>query len=146
MSTMLHHVAKVLGCRLDEVDDALRRETTLSRRNLFMGGAALAAGSLLVGGPLPLYVFTDDSEWYVAPNLAEALEQMQGHWGCVTGRYSDEPNLYQESPRARMSIWTNEDGSIASFDDEAEGATALQLTMAEWARRNGPGFLCTTER
>ncbi len=139
---MMLHVAKALGCRLDEVDDALRRETTLSRRNLFLGGAALAAGTLLVGGPLPLYVFTNDYEWYVARNLDEAYG-LREDWNGTQRDDDDESGyLVQLSPRSRISIYIDGTGGIAPVD---EGIHTLALTAAAWALREGPGFLCTTE-
>lgn len=91
-------LARMLGVAPRLAEDALHSESAaravLSRRNLFAAGAALAAGSVLVGGPLPLRVFTGGCEWWVAPTYAIPL----GHH-----------------------------------------------TLAEWARQQGPGFLCTTE-
>lgn len=139
------HIARMIGCRTDEVDDALKRESALSRRNLFRGGAALASGLVLVGGPLPLYVFTNECEWFVGRNYEEAMAAMTDIWGSSIGLLDEygEPHLTQCDPRERMSIWTDDGGGVCYPDDD--GARTQTLTMAEWAKRVGPGFLCTTE-
>ncbi len=131
-------LARMLGVPAHQAEDALHSESAAravpSRRNLFAAGAALAAGSVLVGGPLPLHVFTDDCEWWVAPNLAEAYAIRELHQGTAI----EDGELEQEPDHKRMRIMT---------DDTPDGSwTPLGFyTLAEWARQEGPGFLCTTE-
>lgn len=131
-------LAKMLGVPSRLAEDALHSESAaravLSRRNLFAAGAALAVGSTLVGGPLPLHVFTDDYEWWVAPNLAEAYAIREQHQGTTI----DDGELEQEPDHKRMKIVTEA--------ESGHGWTPLGFyTLAEWARQEGPGFLCTTE-
>ena len=63
----LQTLAKMLGVRADLAEDAMHSESAaraaLSRRSLFAAGAAMAAGTVLVGGPLPLRVFHDGCTW-----------------------------------------------------------------------------------
>lgn len=131
-------LAKMLGVPARLAEDALHSESAaravLSRRNLFAAGAALAAGSVFVGGPLPLHVFTDDCEWWVAPNLAEAYAIREHHQGTTI----EDGELEQEPDHKRMRIVTEA--------ESGHGWTPLGFyTLAEWATREGPGFLCTTE-
>lgn len=134
----LKTLARMLGVGDHQAEDALHSESAaravLTRRNLFAAGAALAAGSVFVGGPLPLHVFTDDYEWWVAPNLAEAYAIREQHQGTTI----DDGELEQEPDHKRMRIMT---------DDSPDGSwTPLGFyTLAEWATQEGPGFLCTTE-
>lgn len=146
MSALLRF-AKLLGVQPHQAEDALHSESAaravLSRRNLFAAGAALAAGSVLVGGPLPLHVFTDGCEWYVAHNLDDAYEHREA-WNGLT-REEDFCELEQLAPRSPISIYIDDKGAIESLDDIGETTTTLTMTAAAWARREGLGFLCTTE-
>lgn len=139
-------LAKMLGVAPRLAEDALHSESAaravLSRRNLFAAGAALAVGSVLVGGPIPLYVFSNDYEWYVAANLDEAYGHREDWNGTVREDDNEGSELVQLSPRHHISIYVDPDGYIAPVD---EGDETVSLTAAEWARREGPGFLCTTE-
>ena len=131
-------LAKMLGVAPRLAEDCLRSESAaravLTRRNLFAAAGALAAGSVMVRGRLPLHVFTDDCEWWVAPNLAEAYAIRELHQGTTI----EDSELEQESDHKRMRIMT---------DDTPDGSWAPIgfYTLAEWARQEGPGFLCTTE-
>lgn len=131
-------LARLLGVPTRLAEDALHSEraarAVLSRRNLFAAGAAMAAGSVLVGGPLPLHVFTDDYEWWVAPNLAEAYALRELHQGTTI----EDGELEQEPDHKRMRIMT---------DDSPDGSwTPLGFyTLSEWAKQEGPGFLGSTE-
>ncbi len=140
----LNAFAHLLGVRPALAEDALHSERTaralLSRRGLFVGGI-VTAGYLLVGGPLPLHVFTDDAEWFVAHNLADAHEVRAELYGATL-----EPELYplDELPdHERMGIWSDSDGHITEHGDD--GGTVIRRTMADWCQREGRGFLCTTE-
>lgn len=142
----LQALAQMLGVPSRLAEDAMHSESAaravLSRRNLFAASAAMAAGSLLVGGPLPLYVFTDDSEWYVAANLADAYDMREGRDGTTR---EDGSELEQVPNHHYVSIYVDEDGGIAPLDECGEETPTVSLVSIEWARRHGPGFLCTTE-
>jgi hypothetical protein len=140
----LHTLAKMLGVPTRLAEDALHSESAaravLSRRNLFAAGAAMAAGSLLVGGPLPLYLFSDGVETYVAPNLADANQMRLDYRALVIGDPYDDDEIEELDPLDQRG----NPRSFAIWDDD-EGVRLGPFTPAEWARREGPGFLCTTE-
>jgi hypothetical protein len=136
-------LAKMLGVPARLAEDALHSESAaravLSRRSLFAASSALAVGSLLVGGPLPLYLFSDGVDTFVASNLADANEFRIEYQDLVIGdAYDDElAELYPLVQRASSRAFN-------IYDDD-EGRSIGPFTAAEWARREGPGFLCTTE-
>lgn len=145
MSALLQ-LAKLFRVHPDDVDAAMRSErgyrAALSRRSLFAAGAALAAGSVFSGGPLPilLHVYSDGFEWYTGETLGHAYGAREDYSGVTL----DEDNSLELVPDHHpISIWTDPEGAIAYPDDD--GAETLVLTAAEWARREGRGFLCTTE-
>lgn len=139
-------LAKMLGVPAHQAEDALHSEraarAVLTRRSLFAAAGALAAGSVLVGGPLPLYVFTDETDWYVAHNLADAYDRREG-WTGITRQ--DGGELEQVPDRHFISIYIENDGSIAPLDECGEETPTLSLRASEWALREGPGLLATTE-
>ncbi len=145
----LQQLAKLFGVKLDAVEDAMRSErgyrAALSRRSLFAVGAALAVGSVMRGGPIPLHVFSDGSDWVIGANLDEAYGYLESHSGMTRADYEHygADDLEQLSGHARMGILSFSDGSIAGHDDDYD-FTAVR-SMDEWIRRNGPGFLCTVE-
>jgi hypothetical protein len=139
----LFRFAQLLGVQPHQAEDALHSEraarAVLSRRSLFAAGAALAAGSVLVGGPIPLYLFTDGTDTFVAPNLPEAREMheryLRDHLGYDADiRLRHDDSLEQLPSMRTIRIWSDD-----SFDN------VRALTAGEWARQQGPGFLCTTE-
>jgi hypothetical protein len=142
----LQTLAKMLGVPTRLAEDALHSESAaravLSRRNLFAAAGALAVGSVLVGGPIPLYVFSNDHEWFVAANLDEAYGHREDWSGLTREDDNEGSELVQLSPRHYISIYVDEDSEIAPVD---EGEHTISLTAAAWALREGPGFLCTTE-
>ena len=83
MSALLQ-LAKMFRVRPDDVDAAIRSErgyrAAITRRNLFAAGAALAAGSVLVGGPLPvlLHVYSDGYESYIGDTLRASARRARG--------------------------------------------------------------------
>ncbi len=144
--TYLQKFASLLGVPPRLAEDCLYSESAaravLSRRNLFAAGAALAVGSVLVGGPVPLYVFSNDYEWYVAANLDEAYGHREDWNGTVRDDNNEGSELVQLPARHHISIYVDPDGYIAPVD---EGDETVSMTAAAWALREGPGFLCTTE-
>jgi len=148
MSAMLQ-LAGLFGVRVDAVEDAMRSErgyrAALTRRNLFAAGAALAVGSVLSGGPIPLHVFSDGSDWVIAPNLDEAYGYLEDHSGMTRADYEHygSDDLEQLPAWAKMGILCFANGSIAGHDDDHE--CTVTRTMDDWIRREGRGFLCTVE-
>jgi hypothetical protein len=147
MSAM-QELARIFGVKLDAVDDVLRSErgyrAAISRRSLFAAGAALAVGRVLSGGPIPLYVFTNDSEWVTGRNLDDAYGHLESYSGIPREDYEhDECPLEQLPHSAIISILSFADGAIAGHDDDYD--LVAHRTAAEWIRRNGEGFLCTSE-
>ena len=149
----LSHFAALLGLPAHQAEDALYSEraarAVLSRRHLFAAGAALATGLVLVGGPLPLYVFTDDAEWYVARSLADAYELRGSLYGLFGTTYNSSPLPHEDYPLeelpscSRMGIWSDAAGRVTEKSED--GSSVITRTMDDWCRRNGRGFLCTTE-
>lgn len=150
----LSELAKMLGVSADDADVAMRSDrgyrAALSRRSLFAAGAALAAGSVLVGGPLPLRVFHDGYTWYAAHSWADYRDMLKENLGIPPDleddRYdslvealdcsSEEVHLSRQisvcwDPVAREITDSNEHKLRASFD--------------WWAKREGRGILFGTE-
>lgn len=141
----LQTFAKMLGLPTRLAEDALHSESSaravLTRRSLFAAGAALAAGSVLVGGPLPLYLFTDGTDTFAACNLPEALAMRREYYVDTIG-YNDDELLDLESGADLVQM--SERRSFTIYDDD-DGVTRGPFLASEWARSEGPGFLCTTE-
>ncbi len=141
-------LARMLGVPAHQAEDALHSESAaravLSRRNLFAAGAALAAGSVLVGGPLPLHVFHADEAWFVAHSWADFREVLMQHndW------YDEDEDLHETlddsvqcDPNKVMGIcW---DPVRQELTDDTRHTK--RLTMAEWAQREGRGYLCSRD-
>lgn len=140
----LHTFAALLGLPRHLAEDALYSERAaralLSRRGLFIGTAALACGSVLAGGPLPLHVYSDGSEWYIGHNLDDAYETRGG--GDPWMDPEDYP-LEELKDTERLRIWCNPEGQPDEI--QGDGCSVLERTMADWCRRQGRGFLATTE-
>lgn len=133
----LSELAKLFLVHPDDVDAAMRSErgyrAAISRRSLFAAGAALAAGSVLVGGPLPLRVFSDDVDTWVAHSWAHLQDYLDDSY--------DPENVFEHRASDLIRIcWDYEDGHIS--DDHSSVRT---LRASRWAEECGPGFLCTTE-
>jgi len=138
MSALLQ-LSKLFGVKLDAVDDAMRSgrgyRAALTRRSLFAAGAALAVGSVMSGGPIPLHVFSDGSDWVIAPNLDEAYGYLEDHSGMTRADYEH----YNADNLEQLPAWTK----MGIHDDDYE--YTITRTMDDWIRRVGRGFLCTVE-
>lgn len=139
----LQTFAKMLGLPSRLAEDALHSESAaravLSRRNLFAAGAALAVGSVLVGGPLPLRVFSNGCDTWVAHSFAD-LREFDGADGYIFHEdYVDD--LFEQAPEKQITICWNFEGN--HIDDDR--SSTRTLTAARWAQECGRGFLCTTE-
>jgi hypothetical protein len=137
-------LANMLGVPSRLAEDALHSESAaravLSRRNLFAAGAALAAGSVLVGGPLPLHLFYSGDDWIAAHSWADYRDRLQD-WMS----YDDEA---LEETFAGSSIFPPHSNLTICWDPETDEATdergfSKTLTVADWLRREGPGYLCS---
>lgn len=80
-----------------------------------------------------------DADTVVAKSTADACV-----WHEFTGEDapSEEHDIVPIDDNAELGIWCNVDGSIA---EPRRGARVVRLTAAQWARREGRGFLCSTE-
>jgi hypothetical protein len=144
----LQTLAKMLGVPSHQAEDALHSESAaravLSRRNLFAAGAAMAAGSLLVGGPLPLRVFHDDVTWYAAHSWADYAELLKESCGWD----DDDEDLTEtleasteEKPHKLVSVcWDPVEREITD-----NGEHKLRASFDWWAKREGRGILFGTE-
>lgn len=148
MSAMLQ-LSRLFGVKIGAVEDAMRSErgyrAALTRRSLFAAGAALAVGSVMSGGPIPQYVFSDGSDWVIAAHLDEAYGYLEDHSGMTRADYENynADDLEQLPGWAKIGILCFADGTIAGHDDDYE--YTITRTMDDWVRRNGCGFLCTVE-
>lgn len=142
--TALAAFAKLLGLPTRLAEDALHSEraafAVLSRRNLFAAGTAMAAGSLLVGGPLSLYCFYDGTTHWIAHSYADALDVIEEHEGPDSIDDIREFGLYEVPLRSKLSIMFDE--AEDCIDDGSYGASRV-MTVADWIRHQGHGMLCT---
>lgn len=142
----LKTLAKMLGVPARLAEDALHSESAaravLSRRNLFAAGAAMAAGSLLVGGPLPLRVFHDGCTWYAAHSWADYGELLTEVAGFG---HEDLEDAFGESHEGSLRHEVN----VCWDPDEQEitdsGACSKRASFDWWAKREGRGILFGTE-
>lgn len=91
-----------------------------------------------------LHVFCyRDCDFVVAHDLEDAwacLEEQTGEGFRGDGGIEN----WERLPGDRMlTIWCEADGDVAQVDED--GAEPVERTCAEWAARNGRGFLCSTE-
>lgn len=144
----LRTLASMLGVAPRLAEDALHSESAaravLSRRNLFAAGAALAVGSALVGGPLPLRVFHDESSWYVAHSWADFRDLLMVHndWYLEDEDLDETLEISSEcDPNKVMGIcW---DPVREELTDSSRHFK--RLTMAEWAQQEGRGYLASLD-
>lgn len=143
-------LAKMLGVATHQTEDALHSESAaravLSRRNLFAAGAALAAGSLLVGGPLPLRVFHDGCTWYAAHSWADYRDLLaDDYFGGVVTDAEEVTELlddsFEEPLHRQVNVcWDPDDQTISDNSEHSKRAS-----FDYWAQREGRGILFSTE-
>lgn len=146
-------LAKMLGIPSHQAEDALHSESAaravLSRRNLFAAGAAMAAGSLLVGGPLPLRVFHDGNTWYAAHSWADYRDKLREDIGLPDGidddRYGTVAEMlegsYEELLTRQVKVcWDPVEKEISDNNKHT-----LRASFDWWAKREGRGILFGTE-
>lgn len=146
-------LARMLGVPSRLAEDALHSEgaarAVLSRRNLFAAGAAMAAGSLLVGGPLPLRVFHDGCTWYAAHSWADYRDLLAEQVFDLVDD-DDENAAYlldtldesgEEPLHRKVSVcWDPVDQVISDNSEDS-----LHASFDFWAKREGRGILFSTE-
>ncbi len=88
-----------------------------------------------------LHVFGDDCEWVVAASLEDAKAVLT-EMGATLDDDFDE-TWAQEDDEMGHTIWCDSGGHPA--EPHAAGNAPVTLTCAEWAKRCGRGYLCTTE-
>jgi hypothetical protein len=86
----------------------------------------------------PLHVFSDECEWVIARDEADAKVV----WSEHVGEPRCELTFEQLPDEELLGIWCNPDGEID--EPHAPGHAVIRRTAAEWAKR-GRGYLCTTE-
>lgn len=86
-----------------------------------------------------LHIFTNEIDWVIARDLDDAYDALKEHNG--TERHEIEPfdPLFRMDDSEKLGIMVNSQGEI---DDNGE---TLTLVADEWAKREGRGFLCSTE-
>lgn len=149
----LNALAKMLGVPARLAEDALHSEraarAVLSRRNLFAAAGALAAGSVLVGGPLPLRVFHDGYTWYAAHSWADYTDMLREHLGLKPEEQDDDYGTLAESledsveePLSRQLnvCWDPVEREISDNSEHK-----LRASLDWWAKREGRGILFGTE-
>ncbi len=93
------------------------------------------------GGPTEFRVFTNDYEWVIARDVADA----KAVWHEQTGGDLEDADEYEWDecpPESTMTVWCDADGDPA--EPHEDGSNEVTKTFAEWAAR-GRGYLCTTE-
>lgn len=92
---------------------------------------------------LRAFATPDDCEWVIARGEADAFRVREEH----TGEPSDAWSMcfWRElAPDEKLTIWANcETGKVTMVDDPDGGP--VTLTCAEWIKRQGRGWLATTE-
>jgi hypothetical protein len=146
--TALATLSRMLGVAPRLAEDALHSEgaarAALSRRNLFAAGAAMATGSLLVGGPLPLLVFHDDCTWYAAHSWADYRELLKEQCGWK----DDDEDLAETlaySTETRLSDVVSVCWDPAEREITDSGHHTLRASFDFWAKREGRGILFGSE-
>lgn len=92
-------------------------------------------------GERALHVFTNDYEWVIAADVADAKATYHEHNGGDP-EDADEYEWERCDPAATMTIWCDADGNPDEVD--GDGNDRVTKTFAEWAQR-GRGYLATTE-
>lgn len=85
-----------------------------------------------------LHVFTNENEWYVARDLDDAYLAMEEHSGTKREDVDRFDELLQMRDDESLGVICDGDGVISDEGDE------LVMTAAQWAKREGRGFLCST--
>jgi len=84
-----------------------------------------------------LHVFHDGEDWYVAQSLADAEELRDAHYGEA------RPTEMRQLPDDKMiGILCDEQGQPS---DGGKGDEGVDLTAAQWATRQGRGYLCSRD-
>lgn len=82
-----------------------------------------------------LHVYRSEYDFFVAENLAQAIEFARHHHTDTCG----EPAETFEA-----DLWALDDNHSLCLDGFEDGAS-LQLTCLEWTKRSGRGYLASTE-
>lgn len=109
-------------------------QTIATLRALFISHGENAVRERLGLAPLPLQVWTDDTDTYVGASLDDVRAAIDGHLGEPSGDF-DPGGWIALDDAAPVTIF---------YDDTGERAEVTK-TAAEWAASNGRGFLCSTE-
>lgn len=88
----------------------------------------------------PLSVFEIGPDHVVAADIDDAWDVWCAHRGEKRGEYEGE--MARVADDAVIRIFVDAKGRIT---DESDKVKSLKLTAAEWAAREGRGFLCSTE-
>lgn len=81
-----------------------------------------------------LHVFHDEEDWYVAHSVSDAESLRDAHYGEA------RPTEMLQLPEDKIiGVLCNEKGEP---DDWGKG---VDLTAAEWAAKQGRGYLCSVD-
>jgi hypothetical protein len=85
-------------------------------------------------------VYANGIEWWVAHDMAHLAELYVAHTGLDLGDDDAIGDGWSEVPAEKViGIVIDDHGDIS------DSGAALKLTAAEWAEREGPGLLCSSE-
>lgn len=87
-----------------------------------------------------LRVWSNGTDTVVARDIEDAWAVWSEHSGEKREDY-DDGDVWTEVARS-IRIWCNANGEIS---DGGDGDEAVEMTAEQWARKNGRGFLCSTE-
>lgn len=108
------------------------------RNGLELGPQALGIVGVRAERAL-LNVFTDDHEWVIARDAADAVAVYEAHIG---DKCSDPERFVSLPPDKVMGIWCDEHGDPGEIGE----GTLVKRTALEWCKRRGRGYLCTIEQ
>lgn len=103
--------------------------------------AVLLGISIVASRARPLRVFVDDyPSYWVAYDMADLKALLTEH--CGADHWDGEDAYNEEDGTAPKAIWCRADGAMATEDEvEAGGCTLVTKTWAEWAAKNGRGYM-----
>lgn len=98
-----------------------------------------------------LHVFHNDCDWVVAYSVDDAWRVLTGVTGTERDEYSDEFEQLPDDDVLPVMLYRDMRGpDISGLDvEELEERNAFDIrvrtTCGDWCKRNGRGFLCSTE-
>lgn len=138
LATSDDKVARKFVCAISLLDEDRADRVSAERKEAWTLARKKEETEMPQENAVELRVWTDDTDTVVAADLADAQKVWEEHHGSTFEQEMMTLDDWSQVPDDKPITIHNVDGR--GTDDDK-----LTLTAAEWAARDGRGFLCSTE-